>query len=220
MIVAVGGGKGGVGTSVVALTLGAVLDATVIDADLAMGDLPGGRGPDLHDVLAGRAEPIEAVRTAGSVSILPCGRSLASLRFCEPERLVETTDAVADEFGTVVIDCPSGLTADAGFALLAADAYVPVTEATPSAVAVACRERELARTLDAGIVRAVVNRVTGEPPTDAVRESIGAELVVVPESEPVAAAWNAGRPVTATAPESLAAERIETVAEAIRESRG
>lgn len=219
MIVAVGGGKGGVGTSVVALNLGAALGAPVIDADLAMGDLPGGRGPDLHDVLAGRAKPIEAVRTVGSVSILPCGRSLASLRSCEPERLVETTDAVADEFGTVVIDCPSGLTADAGFALLAADAYVPVTEATPSAVAVARRERELARTLDAGIVRAVVNRVTGEPPIDAVRESLAAELVVVPESEPLAAAWDAGRPGTATAPDSTAAQRIETLAEAVVDAR-
>ncbi|MFW5973812.1 MAG: P-loop NTPase, partial [Natrialbaceae archaeon] len=73
MILAVTAGKGGVGKSTVAYNLGAELDAVVVDADLGMADLPGSRGPDLHDVLAGRASPLEAVREAGPVPILPCG---------------------------------------------------------------------------------------------------------------------------------------------------
>ncbi|MEF8821901.1 MAG: P-loop NTPase, partial [Halovenus sp.] len=77
MILTVTAGKGGVGKSTVAYNLAAELDAVVVDADLGMADLPTSRGPDLHDVLAGRASATEAVREGGPVKLLPCGRSLA-----------------------------------------------------------------------------------------------------------------------------------------------
>ena len=84
MILAVTAGKGGVGKSTVAYNLGAELDAVVIDADLGMADLPTTHGPDLHDVLADRATPLEAVREEGPVDLLPCGRSLAGARAADP----------------------------------------------------------------------------------------------------------------------------------------
>jgi hypothetical protein len=87
----------------------AELDAVAVDADLAMADLPEGHGPDLHDVLADRARPVEAVREGGPVALLPCGRELAGARAADPTALIDTVDAVARRYGRVVIDSPAGM---------------------------------------------------------------------------------------------------------------
>jgi septum site-determining protein MinD len=197
MIVAVAGGKGGVGKSTVALNLGAAMDAVVVDGDLAMADLPGGRGPDLHDVLAGRADPLEAVRGGGPVAVLPCGRTLAGARDADVEALAGVVAAVEGACGPVVVDTPAGLAADAGLALHAADCSVLVTTAASSAIAGALRTRELARELDAGVAGVVLNRVEGRPPREAVRDALGAPVTAVPESPAVATAREEGRPVDA-----------------------
>ncbi len=149
MILAVGGGKGGVGKSTLAYNVAAALDALVVDADLAMADLPGGRerGPDLHDVLAGRAAPHEAVRP-GSVDVLPCGRSLAGARLADPRRLREAV--AVDGYDHVVVDSPAGLRVDAGAPLALADACLLVASPTRWALADAMAARELARGSTAG----------------------------------------------------------------------
>mgnify|MGYP000722268261 CR=1 FL=1 len=219
MIVAVTGGKGGVGKTTAALNVAAALDAVLVDADLTMADLPTGRGPDLHDVLAGRAGAVEAVREGGAVSVLPCGRSLAGARAAAPAALADTLAAVADHYGTVVVDSPAGLSADAGLPLFAADACLPVTTTDRAALADGLRARALAREFDAGVVRVVLNRVTGAPPTDGVREAFGAPVVAVPESSAVAAATAAGVPVTARSPHSEAAAAFRDVADAVESCR-
>jgi septum site-determining protein MinD len=212
MIVAVAGGKGGVGKSTVALNLGAALDAVVVDADLAMADLPGGRGPDLHDVLAGRADPLEAVRGGGSVALVPCGRTLAGARAADTRALSETLAAVAAEYGRVVVDTPAGLAADAGLALQAADCSVLVSTPAAAAVAGALRTRELARELDAGVAAVALNRYGETVPRTAVREALGAPVVAIPESEAVAAARESGRPVAA---ERTAGQRFRELARTV-----
>jgi septum site-determining protein MinD len=218
MILAVPGGKGGVGKTTVALNLGAALGAVVVDADLTMANLPtyGGWGPDLHDVLAGRAAPVEAVRESGPVAVLPCGRSLAGARATDPAALVEALERVQAVYGDLVVDCPAGMRADAGLPLHAADVCVPVTTPGRAALADAVRTRELARELDAPLVRAVLNRVRAEPPVRTLENAVGAPVVAVPESDRVAAATAAGRPV---APDSPAGERFRTLAEAVYSCR-
>ncbi|PSP70694.1 chromosome partitioning protein ParA [Halobacteriales archaeon QH_6_68_27] len=215
MILAVVGGKGGVGKSTVAYNLGAHLDAVVVDADLAMADLPTARGPDLHDVLAGRAAPVEAVREGGPVAMLPCGRSLAGARACEPTALVDAVEAVAAAYGGVVVDCPAGMSGDVGLGLLVADACVLVTEPTPAALGDAVRARALARELDAGLVSVVLNRGTAEAPTETIANRLGAPVTVVPEDPAVATAQAAGRPVATTAPESPAVTAFADLAAAV-----
>jgi septum site-determining protein MinD len=127
VICAVAGGKGGVGKTTVALNLGYELDAVVVDADLGMADVPAGRGPDLHDVLAGRAAPVEAVREGGPVDVLPCGRSLVGARTAEVTALVAAVNRVERAYGDVVVDCPAGMAADVGIPLFAAGRCVLVT---------------------------------------------------------------------------------------------
>jgi len=220
MILAVTGGKGGVGKSTLSIELGAALDATVVDADLGMADLPTGPGPDLHDVLAGRADPLEAVREGcGPVRLLPCGRSLAGARAADVTALDETLRAVERAYGDVVVDCPAGMKADAGVPLAVADACVVVASPQSYALADAVRSRELARELDAGLVAVVINRAVDDPPERAFEEVLGAPAVTVPADPRIGETIEAFRPVVRSAPSTRAARAVVTVADAVQRAK-
>jgi septum site-determining protein MinD len=214
MILAVTAGKGGVGKSTVALNLAAELDAVAVDADLAMADLPSARGPDLHDVLAGRADPVEAVREGGPVTVLPCGRTLAGARAVDPTALGAAVRRVAREYGTVVIDSPAGMHGDVGLPLLAADACVVVTRPTEAALTDAIRARELARAVETPLARVVLNRAAGVD-TRTVAAALGGPVTRVPDSDALARAQRAGLPVAAVAPDSRAARQFQRLTEAV-----
>ncbi|MFC6974966.1 MinD/ParA family protein [Halomicroarcula sp. GCM10025709] len=214
MILTVTGGKGGVGKSTVAYNLGAALDGVVVDGDLAMADLPERRGPDLHDVLAGRADPLTAVDESGPVTLLPCGRTLAGARASDPTALADVLSRLDRAYRWVVVDSPAGLQADVGLPLSVADAAVLVTVPDRAALADALRVRALARELDTGLCRVVLNRVQGTARTADLADQFGAPVVTIPESGRLATAHEHGRPVGHTAPDSPAAEAFETLASA------
>jgi septum site-determining protein MinD len=179
-----------------------------------MADLPPARGPDLHDVLAGRASPVEAVREGGAVAVLPCGRSLAGARAVDPAALTDAIERVAGEYGRVVVDSPAGLHGDAGLPLLAAEACLLVTRPTEAALRDAVRARELARAVGTPLARVVLNRAS-DLDTDAVASRLGGPVTCVPESSRVARAQRAGLPVTAVAPDGRAARQFERLAGAV-----
>ena len=214
MIVAVTGGKGGVGKSTVAANLGSDLEAVVVDADLEMADLPAGRGPDLHDVLADRADPLEAVRETAGPLLVPCGRTLAGARAADPTALADALHRLERVHGAVVIDSPAGLRSDAGIPLLVAGACVVVTRPTRPALGDAVRARELARALEADLAGVALNRVD-DVRTAAVEEVaslLGGPTTPIPESPALARAQAAGLPVAETAPSTPVAARLERLA--------
>ena len=218
MIVAVAGGKGGVGKTTVAYNLGAALDAVVVDADLGMANLPGGRGPTLHDVLAGRAAASE-VRRGGPVDLLPCGRSLAGARAADPTQL---GDALSDLLGPgedAVIDCPAGMRADAGAPLAVADCALLVASPRRFALADAVRTRELARALDAPTAAVACNRVVDDVPREAVERALGAPAVRVPADPRVGRSVERERPVSTHAPDSEACEAFRALARRVQSCR-
>ncbi|GAA0648974.1 hypothetical protein GCM10009019_09520 [Salarchaeum japonicum] len=189
-----------------------------MDGDLAMADLPTARGPDFHDVLAGRASAVEAVREDGPVRILPCGRSLSGARACDLGRIEAALAAVEDEYGDVVVDCPAGLNAAVGAPLAAADACVVVTTPAPAALADALRTRELARELDAGLAAVALNRTTGEEPGEPYERAFGGPVVWIPERRAVAVAGGRGLPVVLARPDSDASEAFGRLASRVQSS--
>lgn len=214
MILAVAGGKGGVGKSTVAYNVAAACGAVVVDGDLAMANLPAGHGPTLHDVLAGRADPREAVQ-GGPVDLLPCGRSLSGARAADLRRLGDALAAVERDHGTVVVDCPAGMRADVGVPLALADAALLVAAPEPFALADTLRTRELAVELHAPIAAVALNRVVDDVPRPTVRDVLGAPVVTVPADPRVGRSVVEQKPVVDTARESEAATAFYALSDCI-----
>jgi len=221
MILAVCGGKGGVGKSTLALNLACELDAVAVDADLATPDLPRGRGPDLHDVLAGRAAPLEAVESVDGIDLLPCSRSLAGARAADLTELPKALELVDRQFGRVVVDCPAGLARDVGYQIHGADAVVLVTTPDRAALLNAVRTRHLAGELDTPVASVVVNRATSDEDREIAARAegeLGATTTLVPRREPLAESFRAGTPLRDHDPDCGALTAFETLTERIEES--
>ncbi|GAB3665600.1 MinD/ParA family ATP-binding protein [Halopiger thermotolerans] len=217
MIVAVVGGKGGVGKSTTAWNLGRELGAVVVDGDLAVPDLPSGPAaePDLHDVLAGRADPLEAVADAGPVAVLPCGRTLAGARASALEALPSVLDRLERRFDRVVVDCPAGLARDVGVELQSADLAVLVTAPSRAALVDAVRTRDLAASLETPIAAAVLNRADRDAHAslgDRLGRRLGVDATIVAEQAAVADAQARWHPVCDHRPDAQAVDAYRTVA--------
>lgn len=222
MIVAVSGGKGGVGKSTTSWNLGYELDAVVVDADLAAADLPPGTGADLHDVLAERVEPIDAVQQYGPVKILPCGRTLSGARASKLEALDRVVERVEREYQHVIVDCPAGLARDVGVALRCADLGVLVTLPEKPAMVDAYRTHELASALETPVASIVLNKADSaahEELGNRFGRKLGVEVTIVENQEAVADAQARWKPVREHAPDAQAVDAYDAVARRLERSK-
>lgn len=226
MIVAVAGGKGGVGKTTVSLNLGMGLDAVVVDGDLATTDLPTARGPGIHDVLAGRVDPRDAVERIGSVQFLSAGEAIEGARAADLQRFREAIATIERAYGTVIIDCPAGLAQDVGVFLDTADLVVLVTTPNTAARVDAARTREIAVRLGTPISTVAVNKVSddtasGEPLDSLCTEvetELGAECIPIRFEPAVATAQEDGKPVVDVEPDSPAVDQFQSIATRIKNS--
>lgn len=237
-VVAVTGGKGGVGKSTIALGLASAyaIDgarALLVDTDLGMADLNlllgVAPGRSLLDALGGI--PVEDVLvSAHGLQLLPAQNgsfALATMSDRSRARALELCGQLSARFDTLVFDIAAGIGAhQAGFAAAAADRVVVVNpEPLSMADAYACLK---VLVTEHGVRSAYVlpNRVVGRAQgdeivlrlTDLVTRFLDLELIAlpaIPADPAVTEAAHHGVPLLRHRPDSPAARAIRQVARAL-----
>lgn len=164
-------GKGGVGKTTVAATLGRRLaDASfrvvLVDADVGLNNLDVVMGVenrvvyDISDVLTGRCRPFQALvcDSDSSAKVLPSSRDSSLITAQAFRGLV---DGFAD-FDFVIIDCPAGIENGFHRAVSAADEAIVVTTPSASAIRDADKVISLLQSYRLNDVALVINRVRAD----------------------------------------------------------
>lgn len=237
-------GKGGVGTSNLALNLAIALGeyghrVVLVDADLGLAniDLLCGLAPgrDLGDVLAGTCALAEAiVEGPGDVRIVPGAhgsRTLPELLDEAPARLASDLAELEAGADFLLIDAGSGLKPAIADLAAAADQAVVVTTPEPTAMADAhAALRRLRRPTGPPALRALVNQARSPAEGADCLAALAASsrqflgLVVAPlgyvRSDPrVGLAVRARRPFATAYPASIAARGVRRLARTLIEER-
>jgi len=186
-MLAIAGGKGGVGKTTTALGLSAALDAPVVaaDADPDMPDLHALAGVDRDPTLAALdGHDVETVVQPhpddSDVTVLPAPPIDA-----DADAVARSLARLAASDRRAVVDCPAGAGPDAAAPLRTADATLLVTTLCAPALRDAAKTAAMARTLDAPPRGVVLTRTRSAP--DAVVELLGCPVVasIPPADAPV-----------------------------------
>jgi flagellar biosynthesis protein FlhG len=146
-LIAVSGGKGGVGKSSLAVNLGLAMSATgrrvlLVDADLGLASLDVMLGVRaeyslaevaLDDVPAERA----VVRVAGGLDVLPGASGVAEMADLTPvrrQRLLAELTRLESRYSAILLDTAAGAGEEVRAFLRAADAVIVVTSPEPTAI--------------------------------------------------------------------------------------
>jgi len=185
-MLAIAGGKGGVGKTTTVLGLSAALDTPVVaaDADPDMPDLHALAGVDREPTLTaldGRCveATVQTHPDESDVALLPAPR----FDDADPGSVGRSLARLAASDRSAIVDCPAGAGPDAAAPLRAADATLLVTTLCAPALRDATKTAAMARTLDAP-PRGVVLTRTRAAPTE-VTDLLGCPVVAsIPAAEP------------------------------------
>ena len=211
-VIAITGGKGGVGKSTTTINLGVSLrldgySTVVVDADVEMPNLMEMLGLEatstIHDVLSGAADTSEALVQIGEgFAAIPGDPALSGYGSIEPERLNEVVEALATQYDYVLLDTGAGLSYDDLFPIGLADEIVLVMSPDPAAVENAKRTYSFIQMLNRTIRGIVLTKVEGEV-DETIPAAFDTELLgAIPFDEVVSRSTAAGKPIELIAPDS------------------
>ena len=231
-VVTVAGAKGGVGKTTTALNLAAALagpdrSVAVVEMDLAMANfvdflsLSAEDGDTtLHDVLAGDADPFDAVYPFGDhVAAVPSGTTLDGYAKTDMDEFPRVIKRYAMKFDLVVVDTGAGLNRSVLDPIGLADGTVVVSTPRVSAIRDGKKTVTLSRRVDTPVLGLVLTQSgTGDSPGPAyIADFLDVDLLGhVPADDAVPSSQDQGVPVVTNAPDSPAGTTYEEIAGRVR----
>ena len=233
-VYAVASAKGGVGKTTTTAATATVLagsgaDVVAIDADIGMANLAGALGvtlgeTTLHDVLAGRADSLDAVHEGPEgLRVVPGATDLDAYASADPAGLADVV-AAFDDADYVFVDAGAGLSHDSSLPLAVADETLLVSTADRSALGDTEKTRQLAERLGGAVAGAAITRVdpdadpdgTGAGGPDDVADVLDATVLGrIPEDDAVVRAAAANRPLPTFASDAPATRAYRDLARAL-----
>lgn len=215
----VASGKGGVGKTTTAVNVAAAMaeagrSVVLVDYDLGMANAGAvldveDTDATLHDVLAGEAEPLDAVGGApGGFDVMVGGTDIEDFGRADPSKFRGLADGLRNEYDVVVVDTGGGLSHDTTVPLGLADDTLLVSTAQAAALENTQKTLELVERVDGNVTGLVLTRVGGsDVDVDSEVDAMGTQVLgTVPEDSGVAESEDAGEPLLVYAPESPAAQ--------------
>jgi len=226
-VLAVIGGKGGVGKTSLVSNLSAALnelgqDVVAVDANLTTPNLGLHLGmhlapKTLHDVLKGKSKLSDAIYPhASGFKVIPASMAIEDLKGVDIGRLPEVALNLIGNADFVIFDSAAGLGREAVSAIQAADEILIITNPDLPSVTDALKTVKIAENLNKKIIGVAVNRKKGkwhELTKDEIEEMCGYPVIAqIPDDRSIEKSIAAKHPAVNLYPNSPASREIRRLA--------